>query len=293
MLLNELLIFKNKKVRDLAWVLKSPSLFLLEKDMNENQIYNPDQNWFNEQHDHYLTHLKFLDKHPEILEVFLSHYPIQRLGFYFEALWLYWGKTNSQYRILHHNFNIDSEGKTLGSLDFILKNLENSKIIHLEVCVKFYLAYQNKWYGPQQKDRLDLKFEHLKNHQIPLGQSKLTQTILSSHNLQIEDSWFISKGMLFHHSQNNQDHLNPNHLKSWWLTTDGFLKKYEENSEWKILPKANWLSVNQSHEVKSSLKTPSEIIKSMDKNWIKIARFKDDLEIDRIFIVKSDWLKIS
>ncbi len=68
-----------------------------------------------------------------------------------------------------------SEKKTLGELDYIVRNLKTENVIHIELACKFYL-YENaadiseteKWIGPNRKDSLFDKLEKLRQKQFPL-----------------------------------------------------------------------------------------------------------------------------
>jgi hypothetical protein len=54
-----------------------------------------------------------------------------------------------------------------------VKDKACDQLEHLEVAVKFYLLKDGRWYGPNAKDRLDLKLRHMLDHQLPMSQSNL------------------------------------------------------------------------------------------------------------------------
>lgn len=58
-------------------------------------------------------------------------------------------------------------------IGFLAKNRKTEHYEHWEVAVKFYLLHQGCWYGPNAEDRLDIKLDHMLNHQLPLSQHPL------------------------------------------------------------------------------------------------------------------------
>ncbi|MFW5824411.1 MAG: DUF1853 family protein [Marinobacter sp.] len=96
-----------------------------------------------------------------------------RLGYYFEGLYecvmthlLGWELLASKRQVR------DVQGRTLGELDFLLRNPVTGEVEHHEVAVKFYLGYtqggETLWYGPNSQDRLDRKVRRLLEHQSRL-----------------------------------------------------------------------------------------------------------------------------
>ena len=84
-------------------------------------------------------------------------------------------KASSKFELLAANLQIHSEKETLGELDYIVRNLETEKIVHIELACKFYLYDENageleeqKWIGPNRKDSLFDKLEKVKRKQFPL-----------------------------------------------------------------------------------------------------------------------------
>lgn len=96
----------------------------------------------------------------------------QRLGFLYQHLCSELFKSTPTYSAIAEEIQLVHEGKTLGSVDFILKNRKTEQFEHWEVAVKFYLLHQGLWYGPNAEDRLDLKLSHMLNHQLPLSSSE-------------------------------------------------------------------------------------------------------------------------
>ncbi|WP_154180286.1 DUF1853 family protein [Vibrio furnissii] len=95
----------------------------------------------------------------------------QRLGFLYQYLCQQLFTATPRYNAVSEEIQLNQAGRTLGSLDFIVKNRRTEQYEHWEVAVKFYLLHQGLWYGPNAQDRLDLKLAHMLEHQLPLSAS--------------------------------------------------------------------------------------------------------------------------
>src|SRR6056297_2337706 len=68
--------------------------------------------------------------------------------------------------VLLQNRQIQSHGRTIGELDFVVLNRSEDRIEHHEIAIKYYLGVPEQsgrtlWYGPNAKDRLDLKTDRM------------------------------------------------------------------------------------------------------------------------------------
>jgi len=209
--------FKHRHLRDLAWVICSPPLV---SGQHNNTHWWSQQDCLAEFND-CLPALLHLDQNPEALELHLSTQKSKRLGHYFEALIAYWLMLSPNYELLAQNIQIIQNKRTLGEIDFIIKELQSSQIIHLEVAVKFYLGsppYNDpyRWFGMNTQDQLGKKVDHLINHQTQLSKNyasdllKLTDKIDKRHCL--------LKGRLFYPSpQQEPPHgVEKSHLRGKW-----------------------------------------------------------------------------
>lgn len=96
-------------------------------------------------------------------------------------------KQSINFELLAANLQIHGEKKTLGELDYIVRNLQTDEVLHIELACKFYLYDENagevaeqKWIGPNRKDSLYEKLEKLKHKQFPLLQTSETSKVLTS-----------------------------------------------------------------------------------------------------------------
>lgn len=84
-------------------------------------------------------------------------------------------KSSTNYKVLYENVQLIEDKKTIGEIDFIIKNKNTRQLIHMELAYKFYLFDPknssepiNNWIGPNRNDSLKEKLEKVKNKQFPL-----------------------------------------------------------------------------------------------------------------------------
>lgn len=92
-----------------------------------------------------------------------------RLGFYYQWLWQQLLTYHPHYVLLEEEVQLQWNKQTIGSIDFLVKNLLTQELEHWEVAIKFYLAFQNQWPGPNAKDNLDKKAARMITHQLALS----------------------------------------------------------------------------------------------------------------------------
>ena len=229
--------FKHQCVRDLAWIIASPPL--VSGEFNHTHWWN-NQEGLQEYQD-CLPALQQLDKNPQPLLDHLDSLKSRRLGLRFEALVFFWITLSPNYEILLQNKQLMTEGKTLGEIDFIIKDLRNSHLIHLEVAVKFYLGTEDlndpyRWFGTTISDQLGKKVAHLKQHQ-----TQLSKKYPEHFPYPVDARHCILKGRLFYPKGSNTAPLGiaKNHLRGHWIRSHTTV-----NNQLKITPidKQDWLA---------------------------------------------------
>jgi uncharacterized protein len=93
-----------------------------------------------------------------------------RLGFIYQHLCKQLFQASGHYCQIAEEVVLNEQGRTVGSIDFILENKLHSQSEHWEVAIKFYLLHQGAWYGPNAQDRLDIKLNRMLTHQLTLSQ---------------------------------------------------------------------------------------------------------------------------
>ena len=195
--------------------------------------------------------------------------PAYRLGKHFEdCVDLFFAGSN-QHQVLGRNIVITATRQTaqkkvqqtvqqtIGELDLLYRNAAQ-QIIHLEIAIKFYLLEKqgttlSNFIGPAGHDRLDLKWERLLNHQLPMSQRPETTQFLNQHQLPLPEAReLLLTGMLFYayenwqHTQVSNIGLNPEHQRGWWLEHHELdqlsgLSKDDQLTGYVILPKWHWI----------------------------------------------------
>ncbi|MGC9403396.1 DUF1853 family protein [Vibrio genomosp. F10] len=94
-----------------------------------------------------------------------------RLGFLYQYLCERWFEHSDDHQIVMTEEQINVDGRTLGEIDFIIQDRSNHQFEHWEVAIKFYLLHGSHWYGPNSKDRLDIKLKRMIDHQLTMSQT--------------------------------------------------------------------------------------------------------------------------
>lgn len=181
--------------------------------------------------------------------------PAYRLGKQFEdcVACLLQGAEN--YHIEHRNLVIQTPARTIGELDLIYQN-PRQQVVHLELAIKFYLLRKKgtqlaDFIGPAGHDRLDLKWDRLRHHQLPLSQNEEVVNFLTQQKIPLPTHrQLLLTGMLFYAYENWQTttieglNVNPQHQRGWWLThqeLELLQHIYGAQRAFIILPKWHWI----------------------------------------------------
>ena len=115
-----------------------------------------------------------------------------RLGHQMERVFLQLVEHSPRYKVLAYNIPIRKDKISLGEIDFILKDLEKNKMLHVELTYKFYILDPtvanpiHQLIGPNKRDTFYDKKEKIKHQQIPLLHSQEGSTVLRDMNIDHE-----------------------------------------------------------------------------------------------------------
>ncbi|MES2918609.1 MAG: DUF1853 family protein [Pseudomonadota bacterium] len=242
--------WRQPLVRDLAWTLASPPLLAPPGDGTEwldaawgERAFAASRDW-----------LTALDRDPLPLQQALARRS-GRLGNYFESLldaWLSW-PGNPLYRRLYRGLPVRQGKRTLGELDFLVEERGSGAVQHWEVAVKFYPGIAPggraaSWVGPGQHDRLDLKLDRLRQHQLPLPELPEARALLADLQLPPPRPVCLLRGRFFYPADAcladwSPVDAAPGHLKGWWMPASSFLKRFADPGlHWIRLPREHWLA---------------------------------------------------
>ncbi len=250
--------------------------------------------WMNEQFG--ISQFKF----PEIDLTNFRSKPIPqrlRMGHQMEHVFQQFLETTARYDILLHNLPIKQHNRTIGEIDFVLRNVETAQIVHVELTYKFYIIDTaisepiHQLIGPNRRDMFFTKIEKIKQRQFPLLHTAEGRDALQLKGIdhgEIEHQCCF-KGQLFKPYQ-TEIHIRPLNrscVHGYWLKFDDFNAEEFRGYTYYIPYKSEWV-VAPHNEV--SWKNHFEIL--MDINlrmiqqnapmvWIR----KSKTEFEKIFVV--------
>ena len=249
----------SQLVRDLEWVMKSPSL-----PLGDGVVADPECELMLSSSQNALDHLR-LD--PTRLQAFLSlHDRSGRLGNRFESLLLFWLTEILGLGPVHSSVAIRDGAQTLGELDFVLRfPRAPERWEHWEAAVKFYMCIASTPQGAQDPasfvgqallDRLDLKLAHLFEKQLRLGHDPRTLATLRAVGVdQLSCARLFMKGRLYYPLQWDWRKvpgpvgISPQHERGWWIAWEESgqellktLRLEGGASEWRVHPKSRWMA---------------------------------------------------
>lgn len=278
----------NKTVRDLYWLLFSPSPLSPNFDIHPYRLLpnNIIDEWKLASLDYFLH----LDMHPQEIEHFIGKFEgnrrkNKRLGFYAESLLSFFFQTFSHIELLLQNFQIIEEKRTIGEIDFIIRY--KKEVIHIECAVKYYLLKDIKlkednsqWVGPRLRDNLELKIKKIVEHQLPLGRRTEVQEKI---NTTIDQSYLLLNGIFFTEREINLGKINN-------IQPNQFIRvsKVEtlDAKPIQVLSRPNWLS------------STSGVIEKHRHMTFDLLKFKEELENPEMvlfsdgqarFVVSDNW----
>jgi len=297
--------FTNNYVRDLAWAIFSPPM-VQQIDTDRGPARAPQfeltttrRQW-----------LANLDADPTSLLNFLAQRQSRFLGIHFESLWRFFLSYDGETTLLASNRQVIEEGRTVGEFDVFYRCHRRNVTVHLELAVKFYLGmpihsdadlqHAGFWLGPNCVDRLDIKIEHLRAHQLPLIVHASARDWLQQEQLLPDLQEIAFHGYLY--SPWEIDAPAPNaadtqHLRSFWLRDDQLRKLPHGNSKkYRVVPRLQWLC---AHQVDDREWQDFEIFSESVHNELDAALMQpvlcEETDIDstlalrRFFVAPQDW----
>ena len=279
-------------VRDLKWAIQSPNLL-----SSDDFVLEPE--WID-------THID-----GQHLVDFLRAHWNHRVGYYFESLTRYWLAQLRGVDELSHRVQIRTEDnkRTLGELDFLFRD-ESGVWNHLETAVKFYLHYAphhhsgSHFIGPNAADNFERKLVRMTNHQLPLS---------AAHFPHVRVRQALVKGRIFFHPTDSlevelPESLSKSHLRGTWMWFHEFPTLADSERNYRVLQKPFWLAPGSQEpasdhltfaSIDRALKDPQGFAStpqyrartgnSTHPVLLSVLDAKDGSEVDRMFVVPSDW----
>ncbi len=202
-------------------------------------------------------------------EISLNHFLAQpipqniRLGHQMEHVFKQLIEHCDVYEIVLHGLPIKEGNRTIGEIDFILRDVRTQKWIHIELTYKFYIIDPeisepiHRLTGPNKRDMFFTKMEKIREEQFPLLHSQEGIRALSGMAIELDkiEHQVCFKAQLFAPFGNTKVHIRPLNqdcIFGYWLKFDDFnTKEFRSNtyyipfkSEWVVIPHIHvpWLS---------------------------------------------------
>jgi len=172
-----------------------------------------------------------------------------RLGHLAERIFSAALKASATFHLIDENIQIIENKQTIGELDFILEDLNQNQILHVELAYKFYLFDPTlssdptkNWIGPNRKDSLIEKLEKLKNRQFPLLYHPYVQARLTGVDKgRIEQQLCFLASLYLPFEKKVDlpfDHMKA--VKGFYLDLDTFQRLDESSKSYYIPMKTEW-----------------------------------------------------
>lgn len=231
-------ISTSQLIFDLKWVIESPEL-LIEVP--------PQINWKLLKSDYFENckeWLAVLEQNPMVLKEFFNSENQFILGKYFELLVQFIFKNIDGFSLITYGLQVIKNGRTLGEVDFVYKNLNDGITTHLEVAVKYYMGFKSSakhsmWIGPNGLDNLAGKVQKFTTQ---LSMAMFAEELIDL-NPGIFEKRVLLKGYFFSHiNADLMPHFyNPKGNTGQWLYISELNKIIKPNTKYMIVPKRLWL----------------------------------------------------
>ncbi|MBC2606734.1 DUF1853 family protein [Pelagicoccus albus] len=222
----------------------------------------------------------------------------QKLGHLYEDAFWALMQSSRRYEPMERNIQIfGPEGATLGELDFLLKDCESGRWVHVEFAVKFYLAWRGhdgccRFIGPDPRDSWESKLERMKERQLRLGLSEVGASFLSEtygvDALEVRQRVY---GIIFHHisdvNSEAPERVSSNYSKGRWLYRSQlteFLPKPE--NVW-VIPKCLWPCSITPGLLKHLEQYPAVKLRESAKDHAIM--IWDDARSEKVFLLEDYW----
>lgn len=221
-----------------------------------------------------------------------------RLGHQMEHVFRQLMDHSNLYKIVLFNLPIRDQERTLGEIDFILKNKFTNQFIHVELTYKFYLLDPeistpiHRLIGPNRKDRFFDKMEKIKNEQFELLHNVAGVKALVAHGIDHEKINHQScfKAQIFppyYQKSINLDSINKETVAGFWLRLEDFNSAEFTKDHFYIPKKSDWvIAPNDQVDWKSYPEILVEIKQKLeDKRAPMIWRKNREEKFEKFFVV--------
>lgn len=178
-----------------------------------------------------------------------------RLGLTFELAVRALLHASEGLQLVAHNVPLRQNGRTLGELDMLVRDHHDGRLWHWELTLKFYLGYGDHWLGPNNRDTLARKSDHLFQRQLPRSTTAQAQQILAEQGLTVCGRALLTRGRLFQRAHKPTGYrLNRQHETGWWCRSHSL-----EQRTWALVQRDHWPCPVMSNKSINLIETPGLI----------------------------------
>ncbi|MEP3209913.1 MAG: DUF1853 family protein [Maribacter sp.] len=221
-----------------------------------------------------------------------------RLGHQMEQLFKQLIDYCSAYEILLHNLPVKRGNRTVGEIDFILKDVQTTQLIHIELTYKFYIINPeisepvHQLIGPNRRDMFFTKMEKIKNKQFELLHSKEGSKALYSNDINSNKLTHQAcyKAQLFEPYKSNPIRIRPLNtdcISGYWLRFERFQSSGFKAYQYYIPNKSQW--VIEPHKAVSWMphfETLLDInLQMLKENSPMVWMRRSETEFEKFFVV--------
>ncbi|MGR5077725.1 DUF1853 domain-containing protein [Photobacterium swingsii] len=215
-------------------------------------------------------------KHKARLPCINTYEGNRRLGFYYQWLWLQLIEAHPNYVLVADEIQLNWHQRTLGAIDFLVNNTQTNELEHWEVAIKFYLAYQGQWLGPNANDNLDKKTARMVEHQLNLTDHPAYLGALTDQYGAVTQKRLIMQGRLFHHYQGKETGstiaIHPDATTGLWCFKHQANTLLDQGKQFRPLKKPQWISPPAFNDLSvpldlTALTTPTQVVDQMNTIW--------------------------
>jgi len=237
-------------LKELLWCIGAPGLLAHFK--NDKRIVLPSQKYFEEAATDFL---KMTNEKP------LNSFAVQPepegkqrliLGKRFEHLLRIYFEISPRFDLLFHGVQLFEGERTGGEIDFIVRDHQTNKTIHIETACKFYLSASNQtdhrsWFGINPGDTLALKAEKMRQQCLMTTRGSGKEWCIRN-KLVVDERQAWLKGYLFHHYSaithpKAPTDAGPKYPSGWWMRRTEAIDFFRKSGGlWAVLPKDSWLA---------------------------------------------------
>ena len=191
---------------------------------------------------------------------------------------------------------VDDSGRTLGEMDFLLRDRSSGEAYHLELAVKFYLAYPKAavwdYPGPDPRDNWQRKLERLQTHQLRLSEDPYARRVLVERfaikELAVRQ---LIYGRLFGPMGAQEcpwpEGMRADGLRGRWLYCSEWSHWMTGASELRVIPKPLWPVVLRFELVDCLPPVDSTELRKLGAE--RCTMFVADDSLEPIFLVPDSW----